>query len=687
VARPTQGLFFHKPSDAHPDRPLLLYSQGQGNENRRWFPCYDLPDDRATWTLDVRVPGDLTTVSNGERLAARAHPDGTRTDAWRFTSRAPTYLISLIVGRFETVTRMWNDVTLEFNGPPGRVEELTTSLESTSAMLDVFTTWLDEPYPWPRYAQTYVWDFIYGGMENVTATTLNMRALHTPDVRPNYRSEGLVAHELAHMWFGDLITCRTWEHMWLNEGFATYLTDVFFEHHDGPEELQLRRRQQNRGYMEESPTPETLGLERDPRGDRPVEMSGGKAYSRGSGVLHTLRREIGDEAFRQAIRTYVDRHKDGTVTSEDLRTAFEEAAGRDLRWFFDQWVYGVGYPRFQVRVDEARRLLIVEQEQPATGGQGLFRVSVPVRWGADGDVSTLRVYAARHTFPLPDSRGPYLRFGVGGDLLLKATVEQSPEAWTRMLLEDPDVTARLDAAEALEPFGEVVVPALERALADDASWAVREQVARILGRLQGPHAGALLVRAARDRDSRVREAVAEALGAFPRDQVGAALLARVEDPQEHPYVRSAAAHAVGKVKAQGAREALSALLAVESHVDVVRTGAVRGLQALGDAQAVPVVLPYLDYAWGRGAHHRLREAALDCVTRLAPDDRDVKARLAALLDDPYHRMREWAARACGTYGVTEAIPTLEHMAAHDWNGGVKSAAKAALTTLKPTPPK
>ncbi|MGE0193667.1 MAG: M1 family aminopeptidase [Planctomycetota bacterium] len=683
VARPTQGLFFHKPCPQDPARPLLLYSQGQGNENRRWIPCYDLPDDRFRWTLEVRIPNGLTSVSNGEKRRPLEHEDGTHTDRWAFRDRAPSYLISLVVGQFETVTSNWNGVVLEFNGPPGRRDELTTSLALTSKMMDVFTTWLDEPYPWTRYAQTYVWDFVYGGMENVTTTTLNMRALHTEKVRPNYRSDGLIAHELAHMWFGDLLTCRTWEHIWLNEGFATYMTDVFFEHHDGAEELQLQRRRQNGGYMAETPTPETLGLERDPRGDRPVELSGGKAYSRGSGILHTLRREIGDEAFREGIRAYVDRHHDGTVVSEDLRTALEEAAGRDLEWFFDQWVYGVGYPRFRVTRDEQRGVLVVEQEQPEAGGQGLFRMTVPVRWGPDGEVTPLRLYARRHTFPLPKDAGPYLRFGVGGDLLLKATVDQGPEAWTAMLLSDPDVTARLDAAEALEPYGEVVVAALAKAMADDASASVRASIAEILGRLQGRAAGTVLVAAAEDRDPRVREAVAEALGAYPRALAGEALLARVIDEGEHPYVRAAAAHALGRVKAEGARDLLEGLLHVDSHVDIVRTGTIRGLEALGDPHALPLVLPYLDYCWGRGAHHKLRQVALDCVLRLAPDDPRVKAAVAALLTDPYHRMRQWAAEACGRFRVDAAAPALEALAKDDWNGSVRSAAKKALEAIKP----
>src|ERR1051326_8028476 len=160
--------------------------------------------------------------------------------------------------------------------------------------MDFFSTYTERHFPWPRYAQTTVGDFVYGGMEHAGATTMNMRLLHTLDARPNYSPDGLVAHEMAHQWFGDLMTCRDWDHIWLNEGFATYFTDLYFEHRDGPEEFALDRWRQNRGYFEKAPHPETLGLTASLRGDVPLELeSEGKQYDRGAAILHQLRIELG----------------------------------------------------------------------------------------------------------------------------------------------------------------------------------------------------------------------------------------------------------------------------------------------------------------------------------------------------------------------------------------------------------
>ncbi|MFQ5845888.1 MAG: M1 family aminopeptidase, partial [Planctomycetota bacterium] len=539
---------------------------------------------------------------------------------------------------------------------PGRVEELRTALGETPAMMEFFGAYLDEPYPWRRYAQTFVWDFVYGGMENVTATTLNMRALHLPAARPNYSSEGLVAHELAHMWFGDLLTCRSWDHIWLNEGFATYLTDLYFEHRYGREEFLLRRRRQNGRYRGGTPHPENLKLEKKPRGDLPLELHGGKQYSRGAAILHMLRLELGDATFRDAIRHYVDEFRDEPVTSENLRIAVEKVAGRDLRWFWDQWIYGAGYPVLKVRLDRRQRTLSVEQIQVRKGNQGLFRLRLPVRVGRDGAVRPLTLYRQKHTFVLEET-GDFVRVDVGGDRLIEVRFEQPFAAWVAALGADPDVTGRLDAAAALEEYGAQAVPGYAEALRGDSSYAVRRRIAEILGRIDDPRAVDALLQAIDDDDARVREAAFAALGAKRRDRVPRDRLVSGLGDQS-PYVRAAAARTVGRLKVDGAFALLEPLLEPASHRHVVRRGALEGLRRLGDPRGVGAAARYLGYDHGGGGTHEARKAALDCVTALAPDDRATHRRLVALLGDPFHRMRSWAAQACGKYGVRAAIENL-----------------------------
>ena len=688
-SRPTQGLFFHAPTKEAPHTPLEMYSQGEGEDNRRWFPCYDLPDDRLTCEVVARVPADLRTVGNGLLVGSRDAGGGLREDHWRLEQRIPTYLVSLVVGRFDTVAAKWRDIPLEYNGPPGRADEMATGCAGTPAMMEFFSEYTGMPYPYPRYAQTTVWDFVYGGMENASCTTMNMRLLHGKEVEPNYSGDGLVAHELAHMWFGDLLTCRTFEHLWLNEGFATYFTDLFFEHRDGPGEFALERRSGNRGYMDRNAEPSKQGLTPSRRGDVPLELFGGKQYDRGAAILHQLRIELGDGAFREGIRRYVRDNADRAVTSEDLRRSMESASGRDLRWFFQQWIYGSGYPALEVSWTARAgggASITVEQVQAEGGGQPReFRLSLPVvlHGGAAPVAATLDLRARRQAFDVPAGWTPgFVRIGAGGGVFARIRLKQEAAAWIKALEADPDPAGRLDAVEALAEWPDAALPGLRSAAAGDSCWAVRRDAVAALGRIPGKASLDAMLAAAADKDSRVREAAAEALGGRTRDEA-AAMLAAMAGNDSNPYVRSQAARSLGRVHAEGAFEVLSGLLSVESHRETIRQGALDGLAALGDPRALALARPLLAYDWPRGDHQGMREAALRLLLALDPDEPSTRAAVVKLCDDPFHRMRPFACEQAGNYAIREAEPVLRRLAEKDPFDSVKGAAKAALERIAP----
>jgi aminopeptidase N len=688
-SQPKAGLYFHAPTKDAPDTPLEMYSQGEGTDNRRWFPCYDEPDDRATLDLHVTVADDLKTVSNGTLVEQKKTGAGLREDHWRLEQRIPSYLVSLIVGRFETVAERWHDVPLEYNGPVGRTDETRLGYAASPAIMEFFSAYTGRAFPYPRYAQTCVWDFVYGGMENASCTTMNMRLLHEPEAKPNYTPDGLVAHEMAHQWFGDLMTCKRWDDIWLNEGFATYFTDLFFEHRDGAERFALERYRQNKSYMDGTPNPVALNLTPNPRGDVPLELFGGKQYDRGAAILHQLRIELGDETFRKGIARYVKENEDRAVVSEDLRRSVEAEAGQSLEWFFKEWVYGAGYPVLKFTWTKSPPAaaaagldLTVEQTQAAGGGQtDAFRIAVPCRVGER--VVRLDVRRRKQTFHFDDVKDPVVRPDVGGGAFARIELVQPLSDWLGAL-KDADVVTRIRAADALVEWPiEALSPlaAAGREAGGDASYAVRVACARSLGAIPGRGSLEALRAMTSDSDARVREAAAEALQSRTRDEVGP-LLTSLATTDKSPYVRAAAAVGVGKVHADGAFETLKGLLAVDSHREKVRAGALDGLAALGDRRAVALATPFLAYAWKRGDHHGMRQSALNLLTALAPDEPDTHAAIVRLLDDPYHRMREWAAEAAGKFGVKSAIPRLEKMAADDPHGGAKHAAKTALERLK-----
>ena len=223
----------------------------------------------------------------------------------------------------------------------------------TPQMIRFYGEKLGQPYPYAKYAQVCVPDFIAGGMENITATTMTDSALHDEIAELERDEDGLVAHELAHQWFGDLLTCKDWSHIWLNEGFASYFGPLFTEHDRGDDVFRLEMKGSLEGY-----------LGSDQRYRRPIveslyetsdDMFDGVTYSKGACVLHTLRGLLGDVAWWKGIRAYVAAHKFQVVETDDFRKAMETASGKDLKWFFDQWVYKAGHPELKVRWHYRRR--------------------------------------------------------------------------------------------------------------------------------------------------------------------------------------------------------------------------------------------------------------------------------------------------------------------------------------------
>lgn len=695
VARPTRGLYFFQPTREHPEIPTQLWTQGQGQDNRHWIPCYDLPDDRLTTSVRITLPADLQVISNGRPAAEPArNADGTATHHWVMDQRHVTYLISVIAGTFDTLTEQWEGIPLDYHVPPGQGPLAKWVFGRSPQMMQFFSTYTGRKHPWPRYAQTCVWDFLYGGMENTGATTLNTRAMHREAASPNYSADGLIAHEMAHMWFGDLLTCETFEHIWLNEGFATYFTDLWFEHHLGAVDFQVIRQRSQQRYIQAQDL--RALADAAPLGRHlPQELAGGNAYVRGALVLHQLRSELGDDLFRAGVRRWVTSHADVPTTSEAFRESMEKTAGRSLRWFWDQWVYGAGFPKLTVQIEwdaKAKELVWrVQQQQPVRGNVRLFRFPVECSVGVGGAVwrERIEIHAAQTEWRVPLSQRPdVVRFNDGGRLAADIAVEMPDDWWEGNLAASTDVCAQLDSvAHAGPKQWSLLRTALEGA---DAHWAVREDAVQRLQALWGRidqadrrYVRGAFIKAASDGDARVRVAACKALGGMGRDQdVEALLLSRLRsDPKE--FVKGAACEALATIGGDIALTALREALTIDSYRDEVRTQALKGLVKHDAAKAAAAARPFIAYAWGKGGQHTLRQAALDAYVETEPDATAVSELLIQLTVDPYHRLR---AKAIGYLrsrkaDTPAARAALQRAAKDDPVGGNRAAAAAALVAL------
>jgi aminopeptidase N len=682
---PRRGLYFIQPDEDYPAKPYQVWSQGQDEDSRYWFPCFDHPCEKASSELLARVPERYRVVSNGALVGQESHGDGTVTWHWRQTLPHSAYLITLVVGEFDEVVLKAGPVPLTVYVPPGRAARAEAVFGRTVKMMEVFERRFGVSFPWEKYAQVVVEDFVFGGMENTSATTLVDLALYDERAALDYDADDLIAHELAHQWWGDLLTCRDWSHAWLNEGFATWSETVFKEEHLGHDEAAYERHTQRATYLEEDAAEYRRAIV-DRRYAEPIDLFDRHLYEKGACVLHMLRKELGEEPFWRAIRTYATANRGTSVVTEDLLRAVETATGRNLEWFFEQWVFRGGHPEisFSWAYDAKRKdlALTIRQGQSAdelTPDAFRFSASVEALWkGGRSERHRIEVTRREHTVHLPCDEAPErVRFDPDGDLL--ATVEPAggADAQRTTLAEDPAVIARLRAAAALakDPT-QATVDALAKAL-NDRFWGVAAEAAAALGRMRTPAARDALIAGLKTvKHPKARRAVAGSLGAFRGDLVAAgALRTLLETGDPSLFVESSAATALGATRAPFAQQVLEhALQTKESWADMIRLGCLRGLGAIAQPEVVPALLARLP----RGNPPRVRAVAAVALAgvgrRLANRDA-VREALVDLLADPSFPVVMSAIAALRILGDDRAVAALHHLAESGGDGRIRRAAQ------------
>ncbi|HET9029970.1 MAG TPA: M1 family metallopeptidase, partial [Candidatus Aquilonibacter sp.] len=343
VERPRHGLFFVEPTAEYPQHVRHAWTQSQDENARYWFPCLDYPHGKQTTSTTVIVPKGTFALANGA-LVERVDAAETTRFVYRQDVPHPTYLMTLVVGPFAEIdqgTAGAKKVPVWYYVLPGREADGERAFGNTPRMIDLFEARLKTPYPFARYSQIAVSDFIFGGMENTSATTQTDRTLHDARAHLDFSSDPLVSHELAHQWFGDLLTCRDWSHAWLNEGFATYFECVWREADLGYDEYLYDVFGCVARYLDEDANryrrPIVCNAFRDP-----IELFDRHLYEKGGAVLHMMRGELGDARFWRSIARYVANNAGRNVETIDLIRAIEEETGRNMRGFFDQWVFRGG---------------------------------------------------------------------------------------------------------------------------------------------------------------------------------------------------------------------------------------------------------------------------------------------------------------------------------------------------------
>ncbi len=450
----------------HPERGIyfiprkhVIWSQGEATETRAWVPTYDYSNDKTTWEFLVTADSADKVLSNGKLLSVKP-VDGGKENVWDWAQdeKASTYLYDVVVGPFTILKDHWRGKPVDYYVYPDTVDAAWRAFGETPSMIELYSRLLDLPFPWDKYDQAAIPDFTYGGMENVSATSQTDFALQGPGTNPMQGGRSLVAHELAHQWFGDYETTANWANIWLNEGFATYMESVQNEMTRGWSAAQLEWYQQQQ-----------VAMAADKREARPVVWGvhqftnpmglffGGQVYQKGAQVLHQLRRLLGDKVFWAGMHRFLVNNAHKATTTKDLADAFEETCNCDLGWFFNQWVYSIGYPQLDVtrKWDPSTKTLnvTVEQVQPIDSMRPYFKFPTTIRViTADSVVRDSVMVQAEKTqtfaMALPSKPMSFL-FDEGGWLLGTIHTDQTPEELADMARHDLDTSARNWALHAL----------------------------------------------------------------------------------------------------------------------------------------------------------------------------------------------------------------------------------------------
>jgi aminopeptidase N len=684
TVKPKLGLHFVGPDRSYPDKPTQAWTQGEDEYNHFWFPCHDAPQERATTEMIVTVPAAFTAVSNGA-LVRTSKSGSKRVFHWKQDVPHSMYLVSLAVGEFTEIKEKWRHVPVLYYVTPGREEDAMRAFGKTPAMLEFFSTKTGVPYAYAKYSQVAAVDFIYGGMENTSATTQTAMTLHDARAHLDFSSDPLVAHELAHQWFGDLVTCKDWSHAWLNESFATYFEALFKEHDLGYDEFIFELRGNAEAYLDE---------DKD-RYRRPLvtriykntnDLFDRHLYEKGSCILHMIRNLLGDAAWWRSINLYLTRHKTRSVETVDLIQAIQDATGKNLRPFFDQWIYKGGHPEYKVRFwwdAKAKQVSVrVLQTHGTNEETGLFSMPITFAFLKEGKWKrfTETVSKKDHLFTFALSGAPDLMLFDPDHVILKRVDLVKPETMYRIqLTEDPHVLGRIDAARALGGISSPTsVHALRAALQNEKFWAVRMEVAAALGRHSSLTAmEALLDGLKQIEHPKVRRALYEALGSYPSHRVQDVIRQSFETEKSW-LVEAEAIRALGRQKDPTLITLLKEQVKRESWNDVIRNAALDAIGLLQVAEAVPLLKEYSRY----GNSPNARMTAIRRLGALGRGREDVQDHLIKLLEDTYLLVRLAVVRALGGIADERAVEPLMKLTSGDLDGRLKRTAEEAVRKIR-----
>jgi len=687
-AEPKQGLYFRTPELGYREGDTHLYTQGETHEAPYWFPNYDYPNEQSTSEVICRVPEEMTVISNGRLVSEEMDPvSGLKAVRWLQDKPHVNYLIALVAGQLGKIESKYRDIPIAFYTPASQIKYAENSFKDTADMLEFYEKEIGVPYPWDKYYQAACEDF-GGGMENTSLTILGTGTLFTDETENIRSSQGLVAHELVHMWFGDYVTCKDWSHLWLNEGFATYYEDLYDGHKNGRDSMLAGLYGTASYLLRDRPEHKPIVYRSYNNADDQFDY---RTYSKGGWVLHMLRTELGEEMFRKCVKTYLERHALSSVVTEDFRSVIEELTGRSYDRFFDQWIYHGRHPDLTVNYNWSEKdklaKISIEQTHEVTEKIMLFHFRTKVRFMIEDEPIDREIVidSKQHDFyfRLPDEPN-VVRFDPDYGLLANIQFEKPAAMLYEQLENKDDVIGQLRAIDALKKMKDKkTVEKLKDVLNNDPFYAVRRNASSALREIHTNEAFEALADSQVQADARVRQQVVRDISNFYRSET-LELLKRTLRNEKNPAILEAAISNLGLYHHKSTRRLLLKYLQSVSFRNELAAAAIEAIRMLDEPFFIVPLQRVLDeremdfrsWSFTRG---------LDTLAHIARNEDDktkVRNFLAGYVNHPKNRIQAGAIGALGTLGDPRAIPIIETFSNDEPDNNIERSAERALKELR-----
>ncbi len=515
---PIYGLFF---DDERPTNPKMVSTVSWPDNAHHWFPCYDFPHDKVTNELIVTVKDSYKALSNGKLVNVKEDKKkGIKTYHWSQECPHSTYLFMLAIGPFEVIQDSLGELPVNYWVYKKDAEDAKWIFKKTPYMIDFFNKLYGYEYPWAKYDQV-ISPRMGGGAENTSATVLGEGAIHDRRAEQDFSFERVIAHEIAHQWWGDLITLRTWSHTWLNESFATYSDYLYTRYDKGEDEGAFDLLGKKNQYLREAHTRYMRPIVFN-RYDHAQDNFDSHTYPKGAAVLHMLRFTMGDKPFFRTFKHFLHKHEFQAVDTHDFMVAIKDVSGQNLDWFFEQCIFKPGHPVFNISSawDEASKTLKLKVAQAQDTSKGIPIYKIPVIIGIitpeERTSEKVWIKQSEQVFEFPVKEKPLMvRFDEGNYLLKEWTFDKSFDELLYQLKND-DAIGRSWAASELSKFKDdsrAVKGLIDRAQ-NDKFWAVRRSAVETLGKTKQRELVDLFKEKCGDKNSKVRTAALKALGNY-----------------------------------------------------------------------------------------------------------------------------------------------------------------------------